>query len=175
MRLNSASNRSTRTSRGTIDLVNSWVNRLKIARKDHAEAVERLRLNTAGPTVQERQEELISFYNRYEELVETLCDAAQFGPTPKLEKSYGDQRVWMKSEYPKVRPFVGAYLRNISEEDFSVQGEGYSDAFEALVCNCDLASFLQTDDGHMISRITRTREALNLYGEHLRQLAARAA
>jgi len=27
----------------------------------------------------------------------------------------------------------------------------------------------------MISRINRTREALNGYGEHLRQLAARAA
>jgi len=49
------------------------------------------------------------------------------------------------------------------------------DAFEALVAAFDLQEFFKLDDGNMISRITRTREALNLYGEHLRQLAAVAA
>ncbi len=49
------------------------------------------------------------------------------------------------------------------------------DAFEALVAAFDLQEFLKMDDGNMISRINRTREALNLYGEHLKQLAARVA
>jgi hypothetical protein len=38
-----------------------------------------------------------------------------------------------------------------------------------------MEAFLLADDGLMISRIMRTREALNLYGEHLRQLIAKEA
>lgn len=46
-----------------------------------------------------------------------------------------------------------------------------ADAFEALVAAPDLFLFLKHDDGMMISRLERTREALNLYAGHLRQLA----
>jgi len=116
--------------------------------------------------VQERQLELIRFYERYEELVETLCDAAQYGPTPKLERSYESNRDWMRSEYVGIRPYVVGYLQ--AEEEAG-------DAFEALVASDNLGQFLNSDDGNMISRITATREALTLYGEHLRQLAARTA
>jgi len=116
--------------------------------------------------VQERQVELIRFYERYEELVETLCDAAQYGPTPKLERSYEAHRDWMREEYANMRPFVVGYLH---------PEEGGRDAFESLVAADDLGQFLNSDDGNMISRITMTREALTLYGEHLRQLAARTA
>jgi hypothetical protein len=35
-----------------------------------------------------------------------------------------------------------------------------------------LEEFLRSDDGEMIARIERTREALSRYGEHLRQLIA---
>lgn len=119
-----------------------------------------------GPSVQERQLELIRFYERYEELVETLCDAAQYGPTPKLERSYEANRDWMRSEYVSMRPYVVGYLQ---------VEEGTGDAFEALVASDNLGQFLNSDDGNMISRITATREALTLYGEHLRQLAARTA
>ena len=34
-----------------------------------------------------------------------------------------------------------------------------------------LKEFFLMDDGNMISRLTRTREALNLYGQHLSLLA----
>jgi hypothetical protein len=37
-----------------------------------------------------------------------------------------------------------------------------------LVCAPTLHDALRADDGWMISRITRTRDALNLYGELLR-------
>lgn len=149
------------------DLVSSLVNRAKIARKDAAERQERLSAVKRGPSVQERQQELVDFYERYEILVETLCDAAQYGPTPKLERSYTSERAWVQEHYGKLRPFVISYLRSSQEDP--------GDAFEALVASDDLGRFLQDDDGQMIERITRTREALTLYGEHLRQLAARTA
>ncbi|MGV3618930.1 MAG: hypothetical protein ACO1SV_26690 [Fimbriimonas sp.] len=170
MRTDTAGQRIARNAAG---LVSSVTNRVKIARKDRAEAAAR----AAGPTVQERQDDLVRFYERYEELVETLCDSAQYGPTPKLERSYAGHREWMLGVYPGVRPFVIAFLRREPEDEaFGVEAAGQpTDAFEALVVAEDLGRFLQIDDGGMISRITRTREALNLYGEHLRQLAARTA
>jgi len=72
----------------------------------------------------------------------------------------------MQAEYANMRPYVVGYLH---------ADEGDEDAFESLVAAEDLGQFLKTDDGNMIARITMTREALTLYGEHLRQLAARTA
>jgi hypothetical protein len=119
-----------------------------------------------GPTVRDRQQDLIHFYQEYETLVETLCDSAQYGPREHLEKRYQVQREWMVQNYGTVRRYVLAYLR------LEIVDEG--DPFEALFSTPDLATFLQADDGNMISRIMRTREALNLYGDHLRKLAAAA-
>lgn len=162
-----------RIAHNAAGLVSSVTNRVKIARKDRAEATAR----AAGPTVQERQDDLVRFYEQYEELVETLCDSAQYGPTPKLERNYATHREWMLNFYPSVRPFVVSFLRRDPEDEaFGMEAaQKETDAFEALVVAEDLGRFLQIDDGGMISRITRTREALNLYGEHLRQLAARTA
>lgn len=154
-------------------MIGSVVNRVKIAKKDLAE----VKVRNAGPTVKERQEELILFYERYEELVETLCDAAQYGPTPKLEKVYGQHRESMLDQYPKIRPYLISFLDPAPEDsEVGLKAIGRpTDAFEALISAENVNTFLQIDDGGMISRITRTREALNLYGEHLRQLAAKAA
>jgi len=133
---------------------------------DRREATLRSNAQVAGPSVQERQQTLIHFYQEYEALVETVCDSAQYGPTPALNKAYQLQREWMLENYPEIRRYVVAYLR------YEVEDQG--DAFEALFSADDLNTFLQSDDGNMISRIMRTREALNLYGDHLRQLAAAA-
>ena len=153
----------------------SLANRSKSAAKDKAEARDREMAAKITPTVQERHEELIRFYRRYEDLVETLCDAAQFGPEPHLEAKYGELRRWMSSNYAPVRRYVVAYLRFTPEDAQAglVQDGKPGDAFEALFSAPNLEEFLRIDDGNMISRITRTREALNLYGEHLRQLLAR--
>jgi hypothetical protein len=133
---------------------------------DRREATLRTNAQAAGPTVQERQQALIHFYQEYEALVETVCDSAQYGPTATLNKAYQLQREWMLENYPTIRRYVVAYLR------YEVEDQG--DPFEALFSADDLNTFLQSDDGNMISRIMRTREALNLYGDHLRQLAAAA-
>lgn len=116
-------------------------------------------------TTAERQADLARFYDRYENLVETLCDAAQYGPTSNLEARYAEHRGWMERAYPSVSPFVTSYVRDIEAED----------PFQELVSADSLADFLRTDDGQMIHRITTTREALTLYGEHLRQLSAKAS
>lgn len=150
-----------------------WVeripNRLKILAKDLEDA----RSQTAkAPTVDERLDDLIVFYNKYDLLVETLCDAAQYGPEPKLEAEYERLRSWMVETYPRLRPYVTAYLQyDVADAQQSIDSAGIScDAFEALFFAPTLVEFLRCDDGMMISRIMRTREALNLYGEHLKQL-----
>lgn len=117
-----------------------------------------------GPTVEDRQRDLIHFYQEYEILVETLCDSSQYGPQPGLEKRYQAQRAWMEEHYPRIGRYVVAYIRFELEDEI--------DPFRSLFAAEDLVKFQQMDDGNMISRIMRTREALNLYGDHLRQLAS---
>lgn len=117
----------------------------------------------SGPSVAARQADLAKFYDRYESLVETLCDAAQYGPTPNLESRYAEHRGIMERAYGEVAPFVLSYVRDQDAED----------PFLALCQAETLADFLRHDDGEMIHRIMATREALTLYAEHLRQLAAK--
>ena len=147
----------------------SLVNRAKSAKLDRVDEIARAQAAKAGPSVKERQHELIRFYQEYETLVETVCDAAQYGPTSKLESAYANERTWMVENYAGIRKFVVAYLK-FDVEDVPQGG----DAFEALFMAENLEEFLKSDDGNMISRIMRTREALTLYGDHLRQLAAAA-
>jgi hypothetical protein len=138
----------------------SVANRARIVAKDLADARERRR--AAVPTVAVRQAELLSFYERFERYVEVLCDAAQYGPNARLETAYLTERAWIVEHFESLRPFVGAFLPHDEP-----------DAFERLLAAEDLSRFLSDDDGEVIFRITGTREALSLYSEHLRQLAAR--
>ena len=118
---------------------------------------------------------LLTFYSQYERLVDALCTGAQYGPEPKLEACYLEAQAWMQANYPRLRLYVTAYLQYDSEDarqGLSLHGVS-CDAFEALFAAPTLDEFLRGDDGMMISRIMRTREALNLYGEHLRQLKSR--
>ena len=174
MRPDSAVGQGTKGRAGTGAWIRSLVNRVRIAAKDREEVRSRDLARDAAPTVQERQQELVRFYRHYEDLVEILCDAAQYGPTPKLEAQYASLRHWMHENYAPVRRYVVAYLQfSVEDAQQSLEMQGRAaDAFEALCAAPDLDTVLRVDDGAMISRITRTREALNLYGEHLRQLAA---
>ena len=91
-----------------------------------------------------------------------------------MEQAAVDRRsttFWRETLYPCL-----AYLQYATEDAVAglrQDGQG-ADAFEALVAAPDLQTFLANDDGLMISRLTRTREALTLYAEHLRQLARTA-
>jgi hypothetical protein len=145
--------------------------RVKLASKELAVAEEAPR----GPSVCDRQADLIQFYAHFESIIEALCDSAQYGATEQLSRRYQQERTWMQANYPRVRKFVVAYLRfdSADAEHSSTLDGSYGDAFEALFAAPSLDAFIGADDGNMISRIMRTREALNLYGEHLRQLLAR--
>ena len=130
-----------------------------------------------GPTRNEvaaRQIELGNFIERYEDLVEILCYAAQLGPSEKGERAYAAVRVDYPGQYDCLRPFLISYLELVpNDEQAGLKLRGRPlDAFEALIAAADLQEFMATDDGNMISRITRTREALTRYSEHLRLLAA---
>lgn len=169
----------TRVTRGATGVLR-WVwaipQRVRLANDTWEETAAQAR-TIQGPSVRERQADLIQFYSRFENLVEALCDSGQYGPVERLERRYAQERQWMQANYPKVRKYVVAYLRfdALDAEHCSTLDGSFGDAFEALFAAPSLECFLTMDDGHMISRITRTREALNLYGEHLRQLLARDA
>ncbi len=163
-----------RRARGILDAARTISNRMLIAAKDREDA--RTSCSELLPSVQERQQELLTFYAKYEELIELLCDCAQCGPNSALEANYQELRKWITENYPSVRKYVVAFLRystDDAEQGIALWGRS-ADAFEALVAAENLNQFLRADDGSMISRIHRTRDALSLYGEHLRQLAARA-
>jgi hypothetical protein len=153
------------------------LSQIVIANKNRAVAKERAKAKISGPSVPERQRELIDFYEKYEELVDSLCDAARFGPNTELDRRYIEARLYIQAVYPSLQAFLISYLDFLpddAEAGLKLCGRPL-DAFEALVAAFDLQEFFKVDDGNMISRITRTREALNCYGEHLRLLAARTA
>lgn len=148
--------------------------RLRIRTLDRRQQREHdaLRSPDRVPTQRERLDQLLKFYERYELLVETLCDAAQYGPEAHLEKRYAQEREWMLRNYGELRMYIVAYLEyEPSDAVHASELNGYgSDAFESLFVVPTLEAFLRCDDGHMISRIIRTRRALQLYADHLRQL-----
>ena len=61
-----------RGAAGSKSWLRSISNRVRIAAKDRSELQTRQMELALGPTVEERQNDLIQFYERYEELVEVL-------------------------------------------------------------------------------------------------------
>jgi hypothetical protein len=113
-------------------------------------------------TLAERRTDLLKFNASYENLVETLCDGAQYGPTPKLEQAYAEARGRYLATLPSVRSYVISFL---PEYDLG--------SFDHLVQSETLTGFLGSDDGSIITEITTTRDALSRYDAHLRLLAGR--
>lgn len=155
----------------------SWVGRIPMHLRQFLREIQSKELSSdtiAGPTAEERQQKLITFYAQYESLVEVLCDSAHYGPDPKLEARYSSLRKWMQESYPEIRPYVIAFVRlNPVDAKQNMDWHGVAgDAFEALFAANSLEEFLRVDDGETILRIDRTRTALNLYADHLRHLVA---
>lgn len=117
-----------------------------------------------GASPEVRRAELVDFYDHFEQFVEVLCTASQFGDTPRLAEKYMKHRLWLLSRYKGLQPLVLGYLRPVPDDS--------RDAIQGLLGQPTLGAFLKSDDGLMIARITLGREALSLYGEHLRQLAS---
>ena len=133
------------------------------------------RAATPSLSVQERSEELAKFVESYESFVELLCDSAQLGLNSGFEARYETARETVLCQYGPIRPFLAAFLPPDDRDAFRFEAGRPSDAFEKLFAAHNLQEFLRHDDGEMIFRIMKTREALQLYGEHLRLLATHVA
>ena len=96
---------------GAWRLVGRIPNRLRLAIRDIQEARESVAERAKGPTVSERQDDLSEFYERYEDLVDVLCGASNYGPDGRLESKYAELRTWMQRNYPAQRLYVVAFLR----------------------------------------------------------------
>lgn len=145
--------------------------RARARQLDRAEGRLRKKLATSEPSLAERRAALARFYERFEEFVDVLCDGANYGPNASLEKRYAELRAWLARAYPEIRSGVLAFLQlDPADAQHSARFFGTpGDAFEALYAAPTLEEFLRSDDGHMISRIERTRDALIVYGSHLRR------
>lgn len=123
--------------------------------------------------VESRRDRLAQIYEEFEEFMEAILDAAQYGPTYGLVERYRERRARWLAVFPAVRPYAVAYLReDPSDAEFGRRHEGRAtDTFEALALAEDLPTWLDWDDGAMTDRIVRAREALSLYAEHLRLLS----
>lgn len=164
--------RVSRGAAGAWRFVNRIPNRVRIALRDMQDA--RGGADCKCQSASMRHDDLVAFYAKYEDLVEVLCDSAQYGPDGRLDARYLDLRGWMMGNYPQIRGHVAAFLKyDTKDAQQSLDWHGLAgDAFEALFAAPSISEFLRLDDGQMIFRIERTRNALNLYGEHLRELAA---
>ncbi len=134
--------------------------------------LEREGARTVKLSVKDRLDQVRAFYDLYEDAVDVLLTATTVGANPALQDRYHGLRNVVLAEYGPIKPFLLAYLRmTVADAEYGIAHLGRpSDAFEILFGQAELAALLATDDGEMIRRITRTREALTLYAEHLRFL-----
>jgi len=134
------------------------------------EQVRLWRGQTIAIPVEEQRVLLAAFYERYEQLVELICDAAFAGTAEPFEAQYATLRPWLQRAYPALRPYLIAHLNcDPSDEAIGLQAQGKpTDAFEALLCFETLAELIQADRGDLIGRIERTRSALYRYADYLR-------
>lgn len=127
----------------------------------------------ALPILQQR-ERLIEFYERYEELVGAVCDAARSGDPGPFEEDYRRAKCWMARDYPPIKRSLAGHLRlDAADDNLGLRFLGKpTDGFEALVVAPTLREALDVDQGDLIHRLERTRSALNRYGDHLRRSAS---
>lgn len=126
---------------------------------------------SAPPTI-DRRREVAEFYDHYEGHIETLCDAAQYGPEPYLEEAYRKSRQQLQRDYRCLKQDLQPYLAPHTEND---QRAVDADVMESLFHAPTLGEFLRCDDGFMIQRILLTRDALTRYAQDLRTAKAYTA
>lgn len=118
------------------------------------------------------RQNLMSFYDEFERMVDLVCAAARGGVSPGLEDEYRRLSLTMQASYPPLRSYVLAYLKvEVSDSQLGMRlcGEA-TDACQVLYRAANLHALLEADDGEMMGRIDRTREALYRFGDHLRSL-----
>lgn len=108
-----------------------------------------------------RRAALDDFVDLYEDLVETVCDAANFGDSTKFEAKFARALPKYRNGLIPVHRFLEAFMADCDEDAFEWFGK-----FQTL------QELLRADDGNLIGRIMETRAAMNDYAEHLQRLSA---
>lgn len=164
-----------RRSQGFVatEFAGQMLTRLVFSNKTRAKSRDLIRQRTTVPSPEERQSALAVFCEAYEDIVDTICCAAQFGAEPKYEARYAEQRQELSRLYTPVRPFISAFIDFSTEDaDSGLRLCGRTlDAFEALTMAESLEQMLDSDEGCIISRLTRTQNAIERYQQHLTLLA----
>jgi hypothetical protein len=116
--------------------------------------------------------DLIEFYDRFERLIDVICAGARYGTQPSLAADYHTLSEDMRRLYPELRTYVLAYLKvDVRDTQFGIGLSGQTtDAFQCLFCAPSLAELIAADDGGLVGRIERTRDALYRFGDHLREV-----
>jgi hypothetical protein len=100
-----------------------------------------------------------AFAERYDDLVDLLCWAAQAGPDDEARDRYRRLREWFLSSYESARPVLLEYLEPDDEDTRPLcSGPTPRDAFESLFLPEEIDALLHGDA--VIDRIIRTRMAV---------------
>lgn len=119
-------------------------------------------------TVSERQDQLLGFCARFEQLAAVLNEASHYGPSHRQEREYAELRSWILAHYGEIRRYLTPYL----DEGHRYSVYGGSDALEGLICAPTLGELLRCDDGRLPARVRTVEDALGLYRAHLTALAS---
>ncbi|MBX7134536.1 MAG: hypothetical protein K1X67_17840 [Fimbriimonadaceae bacterium] len=113
--------------------------------------------------INERQDQLSGFCERFAQLAALLNEASHYGPSQRQEREYAELRAWMLAHYGDVRRHLTPYL----DEGHRYSVYGGSDALEGLICAPTLGELLRCDDGRLPARVRSVEDALGLYQAHL--------
>lgn len=125
----------------------------------------------AMPVAEQRQL-LAEFYEKFEALVELICDAGFANDATPFQARYAEVRAWFLRAYPLIKPYLTAHLvHDPSDAEFGLRTVGHAtDAMEALFCAEQLHTVLELDGGYLIARIERARSGLYRYADYLRSI-----
>ncbi len=117
-------------------------------------------------------EALAQFSEDYEAFIEVVCDAAQYGPGPRLQSQFEKLGTQLELAYQDLRPLLTPHLESsASDASRSLERLGPAeDAFDRLFGSARLEDLLLNDDGTLLSRIVRTRRSIALCAEGLLKL-----
>jgi hypothetical protein len=111
-------------------------------------------------------ETVMQFEERYQDLVNLLCDAARHGVREEDNARFVELRDWLIENYDAHRPGLMSHL--LVEPDDSIpyeEGRRARDAFESLFLPKSVDAIINSEN--VILRIMRTRCALDAYREEM--------
>lgn len=134
------------------------------------EGIRSWRGQTLAIPIAEQRQLLAEFYEKFEDLVELICDAGYAGDATDFQSRYESIRAWMLRAYPLLKPYISAHLvHDPSDAEFGLETIGRpTDACEALFCAERLSTVLEKDGGHLISRLERAQSGVFRYSDYLR-------